>query len=116
MRARGSKKERTERAPELEIKTKKREREREREGEKERKREKEREREREGKGMTREREQHAVPERIRGDVDSDLCTRLSSCLSGRVYPSYRSLSGRLMFTVRRHMFNQDSPSHQALSL
>ena len=34
--------------------------------------------------------------------------RVSSSLSGPVDPSFRALSGRLEFTVRRHKFNKDS--------
>ena len=34
--------------------------------------------------------------------------RVSSSLLGPVDPSFRALSGRLKFTVRRHKFNQDS--------
>ena len=35
--------------------------------------------------------------------------RVSSSLLGPVVPSFRALSGRLKFTVRRHKFNKDSP-------
>jgi len=34
--------------------------------------------------------------------------RVSSSLLGPVVPSFRALSGRLKFTVRRHKFNTDS--------
>ena len=34
--------------------------------------------------------------------------RVSSSLSGPVDPSFRALSGRLNFTVRRRKFNKDS--------
>jgi len=34
--------------------------------------------------------------------------RVSSSLLGPVVPSFRALSGRLKFTVRRHKFNKDS--------
>ena len=40
--------------------------------------------------------------------------RVSSSLLGPVDPSFRALSGRLMFTVRRHKFNKDSVSLQAV--
>ena len=33
--------------------------------------------------------------------------RVSSRLSGPVVPSFRALSGRLKFTVRRHTFNKE---------
>ena len=36
--------------------------------------------------------------------------RVSSSLLGPVDLSFRALSGRLKFTVRRHKFNEDSPS------
>ena len=36
--------------------------------------------------------------------------RVSSSPSGPVDPSFRALSGRLEFTVRRHQFNEDSLS------
>ena len=36
--------------------------------------------------------------------------RVSSRLLGPVVPSFRALSGRLKFTVRRHKFNKDSLS------
>ena len=36
--------------------------------------------------------------------------RVSSSLSGHEDPSFRALSGRLKFTVRRHKFNKDSLS------
>jgi len=35
--------------------------------------------------------------------------RVSSSLLGPVDPSFRALSGRLKFTVRRHKFNDNSP-------
>jgi len=35
-------------------------------------------------------------------------------LLGPVVPSFRALSGRLKFTVRRHKFNQDSLSPEAI--
>ena len=40
------------------------------------------------------------------------CARhgVSSSLLGPVHPSFRALSGRLKLTVRRHKFNEDSPS------
>ena len=34
--------------------------------------------------------------------------RALSCLLGPAGPSFRALSGRLKFTVRRHKFNKDS--------
>ena len=38
----------------------------------------------------------------------EVAHRVSSSLSGPVVPSFRALSGRLNFTVRRHKFNKDS--------
>ena len=39
-----------------------------------------------------------------------LLYRVSSDLLGPINPSFRAISGRLKFTVRRHKFNQDSLS------
>jgi len=53
----------------------------------------------------------------RKGVDSGRCRVVqheSSSLLGPVVPSFRALSGRLKFTVRRHKFNKDSlPQHEA---
>ena len=41
--------------------------------------------------------------------DPKFLFQVSSRLLGPVDPSFRALSGRLKFTVRRHTFNKDSP-------
>jgi len=40
----------------------------------------------------------------------------SQSLSGPVDPSFRALSGRLQFTVRRHSFNEDPLSLGSVAL
>ena len=43
----------------------------------------------------------------------EVAHRASSSLLGPVDPSFRTLSGSLKFTVRRHNFNKDLPPHAA---
>jgi len=43
-----------------------------------------------------------------GQARTAVFLRVSSSLLGPVDPSFRALSGRLKFTVRRHKFNKDS--------
>ena len=43
-------------------------------------------------------------------LSAEVVHRVSSSLLGPVAPSFRALSGRLTFTVRRHKFNKDSHS------
>jgi len=43
-------------------------------------------------------------------VSASIVHRVSSSLLGPLDPSFRALSGRLKFTVRRHKFNNDSLS------
>jgi hypothetical protein len=47
------------------------------------------------------------------DIPHPTLGSVSSCLFGPVDPSFRALSGRLKFTVRRHKLNTDFLSWQA---
>jgi len=49
-------------------------------------------------------------ESLRPVVNSSLIGSTSCIVKGPVDPSFRALSGRLNFTVRRHTFNEDSLS------
>ena len=73
-----------------------------------------RERDRESDRLARERERESERERdSRSTADGcGVCAlhSVSSSRLGPVGPSFRALSGRLKFTVRRHTFNQDSLS------
>jgi len=53
-----------------------------------------------------------VPARRSHVSGEEVLHRVSSSILGPVDPSFRALSGRLKFTVRRHEFNNDSLSQR----